>query len=511
VRASGSGDLFLGLDLGTSSLKALALDASGSILAVDSAGYPMYQPVSGAAEQDPRDWWVALASALARMWAHGIAPRRIAAIGLCGQMHGLVLLDARNEVLGRCQTWADIRCEPQTRGIARRLPAGRFAALTGSLPNASATAAKLLWVRRHEPDRWSAASHLLLPKDYLRLRLTGVLATDVTDASGTLLCNVAARDWSAEVLDTLHIPPALLPPVVESPTVVGRLLGEAAHALGLPAGIPVVVGAGDAECAAVGLGLVGEAADAGAALASIGTGAQLFVVTPEPLAVASAGLQTLCHAIPGRWHVMGALLAGASALDWLAAALAAPGASSVPVSTLLDEAAAVPAGAHGLLFLPYLRGTRMPAPDSSASGVFVGLRPGHTRAALARAVVEGVALGLAEASAAVRAAGVEIHTIRLAGGARRHPLWQTVLADAFALPVLSGAVEDASALGAALLAALGVDAVPSPSALAGLVARPAAVVAPDPSNVALYAARRAVARDTSRLMRPTFRALRSLP
>jgi xylulokinase len=503
-----SGDLFLGLDLGTSSLKALAMDASCAVVAAASAAYPLYSPAPGYAEQDPRDWLAALRIALARLWANGIDAHRVAAVGLAGQMHGLVLLDRHGEALGRCQTWADSRCETEARGMERRLARGRFAAITGSRANASATAAKLLWVNRHEPERRARAAHVLLPKDYLRQFLTGEIVTDVTDASGTLLCDVEAREWSDEVLDTLRISRALLPPAVESPTVTGNVTRAAAQALGLPAGIPVVAGAGDAESAAIGMGLAGEPDDLGAGLATLGTAAQVFAVTTAPRQLTAAGLQTLCHAVPGRWHVMGALLTGASALDWLAGAQSTPYEQTGAIARLLDEAAAEPPGAHGLLFLPHLRGTRMPTPDPTPQGAFVGLRPEHGYAALARATAEGVALALAEAVRTVQAEGIEMQEVRLAGGAQRHPLWARLLADSFGLRVRPGATEDASALGAALLGALGVGALPTTADMARLAAPTNLQITPDPAATAFYSQLGTLARDATQRLRPTFRALR---
>jgi sugar (pentulose or hexulose) kinase len=297
---------------------------------------------------------------------------------------------------------------------------------------------------------------------------------------------------------------------VESQTTIGHVTAAAAAALDLPPGIPVVAGGGDAECAAVGMGLVGEPLDAGVALLNIGTAAQVFVLTDMPLTVAATGLQTLCHAVPGRWHVMAGLLSGSSTLDWLASALATPDAAPVSPTGLLDEATAEPPGARGLLFLPHLRGTRMPVPDPAVRGAFVGLCPEHSRATLTRAVLEGVALALAEALQTVRTAGIEVREVRLAGGARRHPLWSRLLADALGLPVRLGATEDASAFGAALLAALGVGALPSSGAI-GRLARPhGPAVLPDASAHALYRNLARLASQTTIRLRPTFRSLSTL-
>lgn len=503
--------LILGVDLGTSSLKALAIDARGAIIASAMRAYPLHRPQPGWAEQDPNDWWHALLGAIAALQAAGVPLASIAAIGLSGQMHGLVLLDAHGAPTGPCHTWADTRCVAEAARIERRLGRQRLLQITGSLANTSATAAKLLWLRRHQPDRWRTSAHLLLPKDYLRFRLTGVLATDPSDASGTLLCDLATRDWSPDLLAALHLPHALLPPIVESPTIAGALTPDAASATGLTAGIPVIAGGGDTECAAVGMGLVGGDRDTGTALATLGTAGQLFVTVDHPQIDPSARMQTLCHAAPGRWHMMGAILSGASSLDWLASTLGAPG-HPIPLSVLLTEAAAEPPGAHNLLFLPHLNGTRLPDMNPHASGVFIGLRPEHTRASLARAVVEGVALALREGLEIAAELHIPIHRVRLAGGANRHPLWARIQSDVFGLPVELGTTEDASALGAALLATVGIGLYLSlETAIAHLASPSTTIIQPDPTAAARYAALAPIARDLTTRLHTPYAALASLP
>lgn len=510
VRRVAPDALFLGLDLGTSSLKALLADAEGRVVALVSCPYALRRSHRGWAEQSPDDWWRAVRAALDGLRASGAALDRVAAIGLSGQMHGLVLVDAAGRPLGPCQTWADARCAAEAGEIADAIPSERLRTLAGSSANVSATAAKLLWTRRYQPEIFAAARTALLPKDELRLRLTGRLATDPSDASGTLLCDVARRAWSPEILAALALPRDLLPPIVESPTITGMLLAEVAEELGVPAGIPVVAGGGDAECAAVGLGLVGGAADAGVALVTLGTAGQFFAVTARPVFDPTGRLQTLCHAVPDRWHVMHAILAGASALDWLAQALAGPGETPVAVEALLAEAAEEPPGARGLIFLPHLHGVRLPDADPAAAGAFVGLRPGHGRGALARAVVEGVAFDLRNGLDAARALGIRIDRIRLAGGAFRHPLWPRVLAGVFGLPAELGATEDASALGAALLAAAGSDAVQSLAHAAALLPAPALTVEPDPAAVTRYAALAPLYREADTRLRAVFGGLAGL-
>src|SRR5258706_4165522 len=465
-------DLFLGLDLGTSNLKALVMTDTGAIVARGASSYPLLRPQPGWAVQHPGAWWAALVEVLADLRARAVPLGRVAAIGVSGQMHGLVLLDSAGNAVGPCQTWADARCAAEAKLLERRVGARRLAAIAGSRANSSATAAKLLWMRRHDRDRWRAAAYFVLPKDYLRWRLTGALATDASDASGTLLCDITMRDWSPPLLAALGLSASASLPILASHAVTGQLMHSAAALLGLRAGIPVMAGGGDVECAAIGQRIVGGGADAGVALGTLRTAGQFFAATERPLIATERGLQTLCPAVPDRWPVIGALLIRGSAMDWLGGILAPPGGAPPAVAQLLDEAAHEPAAARGLLFVPHMNGTRMPAVDPAASGAFVGLRPWHTRGSLARAVVEGVALALQEGLEAARAAGIPIRRVRLAGGAQQHSLWARVQADAFGGPVELGAAEKTPALGAARLAPLGSGATPAVPPAAAPVPRP---------------------------------------
>jgi xylulokinase len=507
--------LALGLDLGTSGLKALVMDGMCHVVASATQPYPLYRPQPGWAEQDPVDWWGAVVAALAALRARGVALERVEAIGLSGQMHGLVLLDVDGEPIGTCHLWSDLRCAAEARTIERRVGRERLRAITGSAANTSATAAKLLWWRRHEPGHpWTAGRirqhHLVLPKDFLRWRLTRVLATDVSDASGTLLCDLATRTWSQEVLDALGLPADMLPPVYESPVVTGTLSRQVAGQLGLRAGIPVVGGGGDAACAAIGAGLIGGAHDASWGLATLGTAGQFLAVAETPRVDSAGRTQTLCHAVPGRWYVMTAILAGASALSWLAGMLLPGGERTAAVVALLHEAEGEPVGARGLLFVPHLNGVRVPRMDPTAAGAFIGLRPEHTRATLARAVVEGVALALREGLVAARALGMPIERVRLAGPTNRSRLWAQVQADVFGLPVEVGVAEDASALGAALLAGTGTGLIPSLEAGVRRITITTAVYQPDPEASARYAELYAQTCALLPRLRSTFAALDAL-
>jgi xylulokinase len=497
-------DLVLGLDLGTSSLKVLVLDAACRVVATASRAYPLARPQPGWAEQEPEDWWAAVHGVCADLAEQGVPLEHIGGIGLSGQMHGLVLLDAEGVPTAPCHTWADARCVAEAREIAALVGPDRLRIITGSSANTSATAAKLRWLRRHQPERYAAARHLLLPKDYPRWRLTGALATDASDASGTLLCDVTARGWSPELLAALDIPASLLPPIFESAAVTGALTQTVARELGLRAGIPVVAGGGDVECAALGLGLAGAAHDAGWGLATLGTAGQFFAVLSAPRIDPSGRTQTLCHVVPDRWHTMTALLVGASALVWLAGVLAPGQEPNAALDTLLAEAEREPPGARGLLFVPHLQGVRVPEMDPTVAGAFVGLRPEHTRGTLVRAAVEGVVLALRDGLVAARDLGIPIERVRLAGAANRAPLWAQVQADVFGLPVEVGASEEASALGAALLAAAGSDLIPSLEAGAQTVAVASAVYEPNPQATALYEHLHARMAELLAALRPTF-------
>lgn len=472
--------LYLGIDVGTSALKLVVVTARGALVDEASVAYPLARSGPLVAEQDPADWWRALRMATRRLRGRRVETTRIEGIGVTGQMHGLVLLDERDEVLGPCQTWADSRCLAETRLLERRVGAHRLQRLAGSRAYTSATAAKLLWMQRHEPARFGAAHRVLLPKDELRRRLTGHVATDPSDASGTLLFDVTQRAWSAEVCDRAGVPRTLLPPVLASIDIAGKLTGEAARQLGLRSGLPVVTGCGDTESAALGQGLVGAEADAGLALVTLGTSGQLLVAIQEPIVLDHDGVQTLCHAVPDRWHMMYALLAGGSAAQWIA------GVTGDPVAHALDAASLVPPGADGLLFIPSINGARAPVVDPFASGAFLGLRATHTSAQLARAVIEGVALSLRAGLDSVRQAGIGVDRVCLAGGAIRHPLWARVLADALGLPVVYGDGETGSAYGAALLAMVGTGALASCAAIPSILPTPATRIEPETSAASLY-------------------------
>jgi xylulokinase len=418
----------LGLDVGTTGVKAVAISPSGEVLAKAEEGYPLSTPRPGWSEQDPEDWWRATERALAALGAQGVG-----GIGLSGQMHGLVCLDREERVLRPAILWNDQRTAAECAEIEERVGLEQLIALTGNRALTGFTAPKLLWVRRHEPEVYGQIAHVLLPKDYIRLRLTGERAIDVADASGTLLFDVAARRWSTEVVDALELDPAWLPRVLESPEVSGTT----------PDGIPVAAGAGDQAAGALGVGVDRP----GPLSVQIGTSGVVFAALPAFQADPSARVHAFCHAVPGGWHAMGVMLSAAGSLAWLRDA-AAPGQE---FAALVAEAERWEPGAEGLAFLPYLAGERTPHADPNARGAFVGLQLRHDRGALTRAVLEGVAYGLRDSLELIRALGLRPETGRALGGGARSALWLRIVASILDLPLERVAVEEGAAYGAALL------------------------------------------------------------
>ncbi|MDO8836159.1 MAG: xylulokinase, partial [Vicinamibacterales bacterium] len=389
----------LGIDVSTTATKALLCDERGEVVGVASREYPFDTPRPLWSEQAPALWWeAAVHSIRGVLAAAGVDAGDVAAVGLTGQMHGLVLLDGGGDVLRPAILWNDQRTGAECDEIRRRVGAARLIAVTGNDALTGFTAPKALWVRRHEPDVFERARHLLLPKDYVRLQLTGDYAMDVADGAGTLLMDVRARTWSDDVLTALGIPRAWMPPLFEGPAVTGRVTAAAAGATGLRAGTPVVAGGGDQAAQAVGVGAVRE----GIVALTLGTSGVVFAATSEPRIDPRGRLHAFCHAVPGRWHLMGVMLSAAGSLRWFRDTIA-PG---TPYPDLLAPAADVPAGCEGLVFLPYLTGERTPYPDPHARGAFVGLTVRHTRAHLTRAVLEGVAFGLRDGFDLMRAAGM---------------------------------------------------------------------------------------------------------
>jgi xylulokinase len=475
----------VGIDLGSSRVKLLALDESGECLGVTMASYSTESRRPGYAEQNPDRWWDALRLGMSELLARpALRGAEVTALGLTGQMHGAVFLDEAGAPLRHALMWSDGRAEAETIEIEERIPRAELVALTGNRSNVSFTAPKIMWVARNEPEIFARTRFIVQPKDALRARLTGAVAGDVSDASATLLFDLKARTWSEKICRDLGIDMALLPPLFESETSAGTLREDAARALGLPVGIEVAIGGADAPAAALGLGLAHEGDADGAVLISLGTGGQVLAPSSTPKVDPEGRLHGLCHVVPDQWCVMAAILSAAASLDWAVRLLRPddPNGSR----ELLAAAAKVPAGSDGLLFLPYLRGERTPHFDPAARGALIGMRISHGPAEVTRAVLEGVAFALAEGMDLMRGLGVEPRAGVVAGGGVNR-LWQQIIADVLNMPVTLGATEHASARGAAVLGAVAAGMIPS---TAEGIATPKAdtrVMEPDPERVRLYA------------------------
>jgi xylulokinase len=472
----------LGIDVGTGGTRALIVDDGGRIVSSATEEHePFASPDIGWAEQRPEDWWrasgVAVRKALTQANLQG---EPISCVGFSGQMHGAVMLDKAGEVVRPALIWCDVRTGKQCTELNERIGADRLIQLTcnPALPNFTLT--KLMWVRENEPENWRRVRSVMLPKDYVRFRLTGERAVDVADASGTLMLDVAGRKWSAEVLEAAEIEPSLLPQVYESPDVCGRVSAAGARATGLAAGTPVVAGAGDQAAGATGMGIVTP----GAVSATIGTSGVVFAATDRPALDPRGRLHTFCHAIPGRWHVMGVTQAAGLSLRWFRDQFECPSSKSNghPYERLTAEAASVPPGAAGLLWAPYLMGERTPHLDADARAALIGLTASHTRAHAVRAILEGVAFSLQDTFTIFEEMKVPVKNVRLGGGGARSPLWRQIQADVYEHPVEIVAAEEGAAYGAALLAGVGAKIWSSVDAACDAVVRVVDRVRPNPAN-----------------------------
>ena len=480
------------------------MDSAGRVVASGTEEHqPFASPQPGWAEQDPRDWWRACGIAVKRaLQKSGLRSEEIACVGFSGQMHGAVMLDASGEVIRPALIWCDQRTEGQSRELSEKFGAEKLIQLTCNAPLTNFTLTKLLWVRENEPQFWARVRSVMLPKDYVRFRLTGDRAIDQADASGTLLLDVANRKWSKEVLEGTGIDESFLPKLYESPDVCGKLNEEGAAATGLKAGTPVVAGAGDQAAGAVGMGIV----RAGVVSATIGTSGVVFAATDRPALDPRGRLHTFCHAIPGRWHVMGVTQAAGLSLRWFrdTFGLARNGLSKNAAAAgdrdsyefLSEEAAAIPPGAEGLLWAPYLMGERTPHLDPNARGALVGITPSHHRSHIVRAILEGVAFSLKDSFSIFEEMKVPVKQIRLGGGGARSSLWRQIQADVYGHEVEIVEAEEGAAYGAAILAAVGARHFASVDEACDAVIHVATRVSPYPSSSALlqkhYAAFRRV-------------------
>jgi xylulokinase len=440
----------VGLDVGTTGVKAISISPTGEVLGRAEEDYPLSIPQPGWAEQDPEDWWRASERALAAVEAD-----RAAATGLTGQMHGLVLLDASDRVLRPAILWNDQRTGAECAEIEQRIGLDRLIELTGNRALPGFTAPKLLWVRKHEPEVWARVAHVLLPKDYVRLQLTGERGIDAAEASGTLLFDVAHRRWSAEVCDALEIPIEWLPPVHES-TAIG--------------------GAGDQQAGALGVGVDRP----GPLSVVLGTSGVVFAALPEYRADPEARVHVFCHALPDTWEAMGVMLSAAGSLRWLRDVVGGD------YGELVGEAERWPPGTEGLTFLPYLQGERTPHADPSARAMFEGLSLRHDRAALVRSVLEGVAYGLRDSLELLRELGVEPEVGRASGGGARSELWLKIVASTLGIRIERTAVEEGAAYGAALLGGVAAGVFADAHDAVASCVRVRDWVEPDPAWQAVY-------------------------
>jgi xylulokinase len=454
--------VYLGIDIGTSGTKTLAMRTDGRILATATVEYPLSNPRPGWSEQDPEHWWQAAIKSVRAVLRQGkIKPAEIAGIGLSGQMHGSVFLDAKHQVIRPAILWNDQRTAAECAEIEAR--AGGRSQLIELVANPALTgftAPKILWLRKHEPRHFDRVRQVLLPKDYVRFRLTGEFATEVSDASGTLLLDVRNRRWSRSLLQRLDLDPAILPAVFESDEVSGHLSPQAGRRLGLPAGIPVVGGGGDQAAGAVGNGIVRK----GVISATMGTSGVVFAHSDEVQYDPQGRLHTFCHAVRGKWHVMGVVLSAGGSLQWYRNQLA--GAETAlaqakkidPYELLTEQAAGAPPGSEGLFFLPYLTGERTPHADPNARGAWVGLSLRHTRAHLVRSIIEGATYAMRDSLEIIERLQIPVKEVRLSGGGARSRFWRQVQADIYGTRVVTTNSSEGPAYGVALLAAVGAGA-----------------------------------------------------
>jgi xylulokinase len=478
---------FIGIDVSTTASKALVIDEQGATVASHSASHDLATPRPLWSEQDPRQWWAATVASL-RAVLRQIPAEAVAAVGLTGQMHGLTLLDERDEPLRPAILWNDGRSAPQCAAITAQVGPARLHRLIGSAMLPGFTAPKLLWVRQNEPEVFRRTARVLLPKDYVRLKLTGEAVTDVADGSGMALMDVGRRAWSDDLLAALDIPAAWLPRLCESPEVCAVVGAAGAEATGLRPGTPVVGGAGDQPASGIGSGILAP----GQTSITVGTSGVVFTASdrydPEP----EGRLHHFCHAVPGQWFYMGVMLSAAGGMRWLHDSLA-PDATYEELSA---AAAGVPRGARGLLFLPYLTGERHPHPDPLARGAFVGLTLRSGLAEMVRAVMEGVAFGLRDNLELLRARGVRPPAAAVSGGAMQSPTWRQILTDVADMPLYTVTSTEGAAFGAALLAGVGAGAWPDVAAAVAALIRQIDRTEPDAAGAAEYAQ-----------LYPTYRAL----
>jgi xylulokinase len=489
---------FLGIDTSTTCSKALLVNDNGTVVATASSPHTLQTPKPLWSEQNPHEWWEAVSlSICAVLQQAGVGGESVQAVGLTGQMHGLVLLDGAGEVLRPAILWNDQRTQSQCDEIHRRIGCEKFIQITGNVALTGFTAPKILWVQENEPDVYAKAQHVLLPKDYIRYKLTGEYAIDKADGAGTVLFDLKQRAWSADVLAALGIPAAWMPLTFDGPEFTGKITPEAAAATGLKAGTPVAAGGGDQAAQAVGVGAV----ETGVVALTVGTSGVVFATTPSALIEPEGRLHAFCHALPGMWHFMGVMLSAAGSLQWYRDMLA-PG---VSFDDLLKEAESVPAGSEGLQFLPYLSGERTPHPDPHARGAWIGLTLRHGRGHLTRALLEGVSFGLKDSFTLIQNAGLgEIRQVRASGGGTKSALWRQILASILEAELVTVNTTEGAAFGAALLAGVGARAWTDVPAACAAAVKITGSTRPDPAQMEAYRKAYPLYRELYPVLKPIF-------
>lgn len=499
-----SGELFLGIDVSTTAAKALFVDDAGAVVASATTEYPLSTPKPLWSEQDPECWWKGAVESVKRaLAASGLKPAAVKGVGLTGQMHGLALLDKDGKPLRPAILWNDQRTAAECARINEIFGAEKLLSVTGNQALTGFTAPKFLWVARHEPELYKKARHALLPKDYLRYRMTGAFATDKADGAGMLLMDHKKRDWCGELLDALSIPRDWMPKACEGTECTGKTTADFAALTGIPAGTPVYGGGGDQAAGAVGVGAV----EPGIASLALGTSGVIFASCDGPYIEKEGRLHAFCHSVPGLWHMMGVMLSAAGSLRWYRDTLA-PGKSYDEITA---SAAPVRPGCEGLFFLPYLSGERTPHNDPLALGAFVGLSLRHGAGHLARAVLEGVAFGLRDGMELMKQAGLgAMRTVRVSGGGAKSRLWLQILADVLGCELATVNSTEGAAYGAALLAGVGAGAWADVKQACRAVIKETGRVAPDPERVKLYDRHYAAFRNLYPALRPNFAEINRL-
>lgn len=503
----------IGIDVGTSATKTVLFDEAGTVIASASQEYPLYQPKNGWAEQRPEDWRDAVLSTLQTVVSRAAVEREsIRGIGISGQMHGLVMLDEAGEVIRPSIIWCDQRTGEEVEDMLRIMPRERWIQITANPPLTGWTAAKILWVRRHEPENYERCRHILLPKDYIRYVLTGAFATEVSDASGMQLLDVPNRRWSKEVLDALDIDPSMLGTVYESCEVTGTLLPEIAKATGLTTGVKVVGGAGDNAAAAVGTGIVRD----GTAFTTIGTSGVVFAHSSQVAIDPKGRVHTCCCAVPGAWHIMGVTQGAGLSLKWFKDEfcqdyVAEAQIEGKDVYDLINrDIETIPAGSDKLIYLPYLMGERTPHLDPDCRGVFFGLSAIHTKKHMLRAVMEGVSYSLCDCNQILKEMGVEVSRMMACGGGGKSPNWRQMLADLYRCTVKTVEQEEGPALGAAILAGVGCGIYPSVEAACDLLIHEKSSTEPAAEQVEIYAGYHKVYQNLYQSLKADFKELAKL-